>query len=457
MKKILLLVLILAAAGSKAQIVKFSIIGDYGKAGTNELNVSNLVKSWNPEFVITVGDNNYELGEQSTIDANIGQYYRQFIFPYTGSYGSGDTVNRFFPSLGNHDWYTAGVIPYLNYFTLPGNERYYDFVKGNIHFFCIDSDPNEPDGVDSSSVQALWLKTALSNSASKYNIVFFHHAPYSSGQHGSSVYMQWPFKSWGADIVLTGHDHTYERIVLNNFSYIVNGLGGKSIYTFNTPVAGSLVRYNGNYGAMLANSYNDSLVFKFYSVTPTLRDNFKILPAAKVLSLNIIMEGRYNSVSGKMKGDTVKGILRNKLSPYAKIDSALSYVDSAGNGIFSFSKALNSTDYYIVADHRNSLETWSAAGKKFIINSMNYDFSVDSTRALGNNLIHKGTDYCVISGDVNKDKIIDAGDLSLIDNAIINEISGYVITDLTGDYFVDAEDLGIADNNSSKKAVIITP
>ena len=119
MKKILLLVglIIFLNDSSQSQILtRFAIIGDYGKAGTNELNVSNLVKSWNPEYIITLGDNNYDLGEASTIDANIGQYYRQFIFPYTGGYGPGDTVNRFFPSMGNHDWYTASGAAYLNYF-----------------------------------------------------------------------------------------------------------------------------------------------------------------------------------------------------------------------------------------------------------------------------------------------------------------------------------------------------
>jgi hypothetical protein len=66
-------------------------------------------------------------------------------------------VNQFFPTLGNHDWYTPGAQPYLDYFHLPGNERYYDFVWGPVHFFAIDSDENEPDGVNQSSVQAKWL------------------------------------------------------------------------------------------------------------------------------------------------------------------------------------------------------------------------------------------------------------------------------------------------------------
>src|SRR3990172_1293347 len=69
--------------------VHFAVIGDYGSAGKAELDVANQVKSWNPDFIVTTGDNNYDSGSASTIDANIGQYYHDFIFPYTGSYGAG--------------------------------------------------------------------------------------------------------------------------------------------------------------------------------------------------------------------------------------------------------------------------------------------------------------------------------------------------------------------------------
>src|SRR6185503_8936631 len=110
----------MGAASAPLDAVRFAIIGDYGWAGQPELDVSNLVHSWNPDFIITTGDNNYDLGAASTIDPNIGQYYHDFIYPYTGSYGPGAPYNKFFPSLGNHDWYTAGAAPYLSYFTLPG-------------------------------------------------------------------------------------------------------------------------------------------------------------------------------------------------------------------------------------------------------------------------------------------------------------------------------------------------
>lgn len=458
MKKIPTLIFLFTFSIASAQsLVKFAAIGDYGKAGSNELAVSNLVKSWSPEFIITLGDNNYELGEQSTIDANIGQYYRQFIYPYVGGYGSGDTVNRFFPSLGNHDWYTASAMAYLNYFTLPGNERYYDFVKGNIHFFAIDSDPNEPSGVDSNSIQALWLKNSLANSQQDFNIVYFHHAAYSSSEHGNSVYMQWPFKKWGASAVMAGHDHSYERIFLDSMLYFVNGLGGKSIYSFVNIVPGSQVRYNSNYGAMLINSYNDSMVFKFYSVSGSLRDNYKILTTPKTLSLTALIQGFYDATSNSMVGDMVNIYLRNISSPYNIIDSAKRFLNSSGNGTFSFSNADNATNYYLVIKHRNALETWSSTGSKFIINNMNYNFSSAQTQAYGNNQILKGTRYCVYSGDVTHDGIIDVADLVQVYNSSINFSSGYIPDDVNGDLFTDAEDLTIVYNNLLNSIVLIRP
>src|ERR671938_1746499 len=118
--------------------ITFAVIGDYGSNDSNEAAVARLVKSWNPNFIVTVGDNNYPDGEAPTIDANIGKYYHDYIYPYSGAYGAGSATNRFWPSVGNRDWENltgARLSPYLNYFVLPGNERYYDFVQGPVHFF----------------------------------------------------------------------------------------------------------------------------------------------------------------------------------------------------------------------------------------------------------------------------------------------------------------------------------
>ncbi len=261
---------------------KFGVIGDYSRGTdltfTSVTAVSNLVKSWNPDFIITTGDNNYPSGSASTIDENIGQFYHDFIFPYTGSWGAGSTRgNRFWPSLGNHDWDAAGAAPYLSYFTLSGNERYYNFTFGNIHFFVVDSDPSEPDGISSTLIQGQWLQNQLALSTSTFNVVYFHHPPYSSGaNHGSTPALQWPYQAWGADVVLSGHDHLYERIIQGGFPYFVNGLGGRSIYNFATPVSGSIARYNGAYGAMLVEANKTNINFTFINVTNDFIDSYTL-------------------------------------------------------------------------------------------------------------------------------------------------------------------------------------
>lgn len=264
----------LAAENSCAGTVTLAVIGDYGEAGQPEADVAALVNSWNVDYLLTTGDNNYPDGEASTIDSNIGQYYQQYIGSYSGGYGSGAAENRFFPTPGNHDWNTGTLQPYLDYFTLPGNERYYDVTLGPIHLFALDSNADEPDGRSATSVQAAWLQTQLSGSTSPWNLVTLHHAPYSSSTvHGSKSVMQWPYADWGATAVLAGHDHTYERINQDNILYFVNGLGGRSLYDLGDPVSGSVVRYNQDYGAMRIEAATLCINFSFYNRSGSLIDS----------------------------------------------------------------------------------------------------------------------------------------------------------------------------------------
>ncbi|MFN0207490.1 MAG: metallophosphoesterase [Planctomycetota bacterium] len=241
--------------------IRFAILGDYGEAGPAEAAVAKLIKNSGAEFIITVGDNNYDVGSAATIDANIGQYYESYIYPYTGIFGPGASENRFWPSLGNHDWYTPGAVPYFSYFTLPGNERYYDFRKGPVHFFAIDSDPSEPDGVFYNSVQAAWLKNGLAASTAPFKIVYFHHAPYSSAAHGNNFFMQWPFREWGASVVAAGHDHHYERLIVDSLPYFIDGRGGRSLYAVGETVVGSKIRFNSDYGATFVDANKDTMTF----------------------------------------------------------------------------------------------------------------------------------------------------------------------------------------------------
>jgi phosphodiesterase/alkaline phosphatase D-like protein len=264
----------------------FAVIGDYGLAGTNEQNVANLVKSWNPNFILTVGDNNYPSGAASTIDANVGQYYHSYISPYKGSYGPGDTTNQFFATLGNHDYNsTSGFTPYLNYFTMPGNGRYYTLTEGPVEFFVLDSNSQEPDGRTSTSVQGHWLQSQLAASTATWKLVVFHHAPYTSdSQVAPTTVMRWPFQAWGASAVLTGHAHMYERLSEdNNFPYLVDGLGGVSRDSIGTISVGSLVRYNAQFGALRVTATDTQLTFQFIVTTGAIIDTFSLtnsLPAA---------------------------------------------------------------------------------------------------------------------------------------------------------------------------------
>jgi hypothetical protein len=283
------LTLVLAALGLSQQLtdpsappetpLRFAVIGDYGWSGQAEADVAALVKGWAPEFIATTGDNNYEIGAATTIELNIGQYYHDYIAPYTGGYGAGADTNRFFPTLGNHDWASpTGAQPYLDYFTLPGNERFYEIAWGPVHLFMVDSDPHEPDGNTSASAQAQWLQARLAAASAPWKLVLMHHPPYSSGAgHGSQAVAQWPYAQWGASAVIAGHDHTYERIIRSGFPYFVNGLGGRSRYNFAAPaVEGSIVRYNADYGAMLIEASASSITFKFITRAGEVVDTYTI-------------------------------------------------------------------------------------------------------------------------------------------------------------------------------------
>jgi hypothetical protein len=267
--------------------LRFAVIGDYGSGNQAESDVAQMVQSWNPAFVTTVGDNNYPDGTQDEIDQDIGQFYHSFIYPYNGSYGSGpvDGQNQFFPSLGDADWgestSSTGDAPYLSYFSgLPsgqGDGRYYDVTIGNVELFVLDSIANEPDGTAANSVQGHWLQSELQSSTATWKIVIDHTPPYSSGVAGNSPTLQWPFQAWGATAVISGQDHDYERLVEGGLPYFVDGEAGGDLANFpGTPEAGSQVEYDADYGAMLIDATAQAITFEFVSRTGQVIDTSTI-------------------------------------------------------------------------------------------------------------------------------------------------------------------------------------
>src|SRR5262249_48778575 len=88
-------------------------------------------------------------------------------------------------------------------------------------------------------------------------------------RHGSTQEMRWPFAEWGAEVVFSGHDHTYERLLIDGIPYIVQGLGGASKYAFPTPpLPQTQYRYNDDYGATRVNATRTAIT----SAAATQRD-----------------------------------------------------------------------------------------------------------------------------------------------------------------------------------------
>ncbi|MCS6935266.1 MAG: metallophosphoesterase [Chitinophagales bacterium] len=260
-----------------ADTVVFAVIGDYGTDSKAEADVAAMVKSWQPEFVITTGDNNYPVGSSGSIVKNIGKHYCDFIYnPDAPSDrqckgpAAEEKINRFFPCPGNHDNYSVPALrPYTDYFTLPGDERNYDFIWGTIHFFSLNTGVSGK--LDERTIQ--WLQQKLKSGTARFKIVYFHHPPYSSGGHGSNEAMQLPFGEWGADAVLCGHDHFYERILDKNSPkpvyFIIGNSGNENLYSCNSkPLDTTRFTYNcddKNYGAVKVKAGKNSCTFEYYT------------------------------------------------------------------------------------------------------------------------------------------------------------------------------------------------
>jgi hypothetical protein len=244
----------------------FAVFGDFGDADmSGEAAVAELVNSWNVDFILTAGDNAYD---SVTYEDSIGQYYSDYIGNYTGIHGPGSAINRFFPILGNHDYEDpgAGLDAYLSYFTLPDNERYYDFQVGSVHFFALNSYGGEPDGNEMGGPQAQWLEAGLSASEATLNVVYFHDTAYTS-DGGGDTDMRWSYEEWGADAIFAGNKHDFDLVVRDDngdgvgLPYVTSGLGGSR-------------NEEPHVGANLVTVTDAGMLIEFYMVDGTLWDSY---------------------------------------------------------------------------------------------------------------------------------------------------------------------------------------
>lgn len=242
---------------------------------------------------------------------------------------------------------------------------------------------------------------------------------------------------------------------------MTNGLGGgkyDSLYDDTTAnlsfFEGSQILYNDTLGAQLVEEYTDSLVFKFVNVGNEIIDRYVLLQP-KTLRIKLCIEA-LSETSNSMISDTVRILLRKSTYPYTAVDTAVSVVDTLGNGLYTFQNANYDSSYFLSTWHRNSIETWTSDSFSFD-DELQYDFTTDSTKAFGDNLVLVNGVWCLYSGDVNQDQFIDVTDLALISEDAGNLVTGYVATDVNGDDIVDATDVSIVDNNSYYFVQSITP
>lgn len=270
------------AAAAGVPDATFAVFGDYGDDSPREAAVAALVDSLAPDFIVTTGDNLYSTGSPpappGTYPDNVGAYYGAYI---------GGAVNRFFPSPGNTDYTdpAGGIGEYLSYFDLPGagtvssntsgSELYYDVIQGSVHIFVLDSDAILSDPAEATA-QSQWLEAQLAASPTPWQVVVAHHPPFTSRKEQPYWSSQWPFAAWGADAVLSGHDHSYERFSVDGIPYFISGLGGRPPHGFPFPDPNSEFQYNAFNGTMLVTACEAGMGFEFHALTDGLVDAITI-------------------------------------------------------------------------------------------------------------------------------------------------------------------------------------
>jgi hypothetical protein len=181
---------------------------------------------------------------------------------------------------------------------------------------------------------------------------------------------------------------------------------------------------------------------------------FTIAPSVFQLNLQAAVAGLYNGVTHI--GDTLIVELRQTTAPFSLVGLGRNSFTAASASIL-FNGLTNAEQYYLVVRHRNAVETWSAQPVSFSSNALNYNFTDTSAKAYGNNLIKRGNIWCLYSGDINQDGIVDFSDMALTDNASYQYMSGYCNEDVTGDGFVDFSDLAEVENSASHYVGAVTP
>ncbi|MFL5720760.1 MAG: metallophosphoesterase family protein [Chloroflexota bacterium] len=229
-----------------------------------------------PGTVFTAGDNAYENGSVKD--------YRECYDPAWGR-----VKDRTRPSAGNHDWQTNDLRGYLDYFgdaAAPDGKSWYSYDLGAWHVIVLDSNCSKVDGCGADSAQGRWLAADLKASSSLCTLAIWHHPRFSSGIHGNAKSVD-PF--WralyaaGADLIVNGHDHDYERFAPQDPSghedrergirEFVVGTGGAEQRPFVTSRANSELRSTGTFGIIRLDLHRASYDWQFIPTSGDFGDS----------------------------------------------------------------------------------------------------------------------------------------------------------------------------------------
>lgn len=206
------------AAGRPDLATRFVVLGDSGEGSEDQAKLVEQIRTVPFDFMLHVGDMAYSAGTFAEFNAHYFDMYEELLPSFS-----------VFPVAGNHEYDTADAGPFRAVFDLPNNERWYSFDWGDVHFVGLDTEK-----IDSKKQRA-WLENDLAKRTKPWIVAYLHKPLYSSGSHGSELdarnAFEPIFKKHAVDLVISGHDHHYERFQpIGGVRYIVTGGGGAETY-----------------------------------------------------------------------------------------------------------------------------------------------------------------------------------------------------------------------------------
>lgn len=233
----------------------------------------------NPDAILAPGDIQYDSGSLNAYRSSFDSTWKQL-------------KSKFYPSPGNHEYYTTAASGYYTYFKdapVDVSLGYYSFTLGSWKIISLNSNCDTTNDCSTDSEQLKWLRSELSKDTDKCTLAFWHHPRFTSGKYfgntdstSRGTYMWDALLNSNADVVLNGHDHLYERFAPQNNSgqadphgireFIV-GSGGRSHYAKTDSASNSEKLIDDKYGVLKMKLYTNSYAWEFYDTNNNVLDS----------------------------------------------------------------------------------------------------------------------------------------------------------------------------------------